>query len=468
MTSHDVWQSPLSYRYGSDQMRSIWSEIEKRKTWRRVWLALARSQSYFGLVSDEEVNDIATHINDIDVLAAEELEREIKHDLVAELRVFASQCPIGGRVLHLGATSMDIEDNADALRTKHSLKIINFSLHKLLSTLAGHVDKYADHITMGFTHLQPAEPISLGYRFASWSQDLLDDAKCLNDIELRIKGKGIKGATGTSASYIELLESEEKAETLERLVLQELGIDAFRITTQTCPRKQELTLVNALASLGQSLYKLAYDIRLLQSPVIGELSEPFGKAQVGSSAMPFKKNPVAAENIDSLARQLAALPRIAWDNAAHSHLERTLDDSANRRSLLPEAFLLTDALLSRTQQIIENIVVNKQASRKLLETYGVFAATEKLLMEAVKCGADRLEFHEVLRQHCLDSWHEINSYGDNRLILRLGSDERITKYIPKNKLSSLMDVNTHTGNSVIKAKEFAAHISHVLAMLEAR
>lgn len=463
---HDEWQSPLSYRYGSNQMRSIWSEKEKRRAWRRVWIALARAQSYFGLVSEEELSDLERNVDNVDVDAAEALERLLRHDLVAELNTFISQCPVGGRILHAGATSMDIEDNADVVRMKLSAQIIIDKLHKLLLTLGQRVEDLADQPTMGFTHLQPAEPTTVGYRLAQWAQDLLEDAKTLSHVKLELRGKGIKGAVGTSASYLELLGDEHKVETLERLVLQELGLECFPVTTQTYTRKQDLNLINALAGLGQSLYKIAYDIRLLQSPVVGEFKEPFGERQVGSSAMPFKQNPVSSENIDSLARQLAALPRVAWDNAAHSHLERTLDDSANRRSLIPEAFLLTDAILMRTQQVVEGLVHNVNASRKLLSVYGPFAATEKVLLEAVKNGAGRHEFHERLRQISLEAWREVEAGGDNRLLPRLEQDAEVTKFVPKDRLASLLDASGHTGCAASRARQFAAHVKNAVLSLK--
>jgi len=273
---HERWLSPLSFRYGSEAMRRLWSEVEKRRAWRRVWVALARAQQRLGLVTSDEVADLERHVDAIDVAAAERIEREIKHDLVAELRVYASQCPVGGRILHLGATSMDIEDNADISRIKTSLDLIHVSLDALLTLLRDRIIELSSHATMGFTHLQPAEPTTLGYRFAQYANDLLDDAHALDHVLLHLRTKGMKGATGTSAGYVELLGSIADAHTMERSVMELLDLRPFDVATQTYPRKQDLTVVNALASLGQSLYRMAYDIRLLQSPVIGELMEPFG------------------------------------------------------------------------------------------------------------------------------------------------------------------------------------------------
>jgi len=460
---HERWLSPLSFRYGTEAMRRLWSEVEKRKSWRRVWVALARAQQRLGLVTPEEVADLESHVADIDVAAAERIERDIKHDLVAELRVYASQCPVGGRILHLGATSMDIEDNADVSRIKASLDLIHDSLDALLTLLRDRIIELSSHATMGFTHLQPAEPTTLGYRFAQYANDLLDDAHALDHLLSHLRTKGMKGATGTSAGYVELLGSIEDAHTMERHVMEHLGLRPFDVATQTYPRKQDLTVVNALASLGQSLYRMAYDIRLLQSPVIGELMEPFGKHQVGSSAMPFKQNPVAAENVDSLARQLAALPRVAWDNAAHSHLERTLDDSANRRSLLPEAFLLADAILLRSREIIAGLTVEPAASHRLLATYGVFAATEKVLMEATRLGGDRQALHEVIREHAMVAWPLVKSGQPNPLVDLMTSDPRLTNLLTPDRIRELLDARTHLGDAPQRARAFAARIDSYLA-----
>jgi adenylosuccinate lyase len=459
---HERWLSPLSFRYGSPAMRRLWSEAHKRRTWRRVWVALAAAQAKLGLVNETELEDLRRHQDHIDVAAAERIEREIKHDLVAELRVFASQATVGGRILHLGATSMDIEDNADVVRTRDALVLIESSLDTLLGLLRDRIRDLADHATMGFTHLQPAEPTTLGYRLAQYAQDLLDDAKNLARVRKELRAKGMKGAAGTSAGYVELLGSVERAHAMESLVLETLDLRAFPVATQTYPRKQDLTVVDALASLGQSLYRLAYDVRLLQSPVIGEVMEPFGKHQVGSSAMPFKQNPVAAENVDSLARQLAALPRIAWDNAAHSHLERTLDDSANRRSLLPEAFLLADTILSRSRDIVMGLTIEPHASRRLLDTYGVFAATEKLLMEATRLGGNRQELHEVIREHAMVAWPLVRQGQDNPLAELLATDPRITAQVSADRVRQLLDASTHVGDAPVRARRLADELDEHL------
>lgn len=467
---HERWLSPLSFRYGSAEMRALWSDVEKRRSWRRVWHALAAAQADLGLVTADQVADIAASVHDVDIAAAERLEAELKHDLVAELRVFAAQCDARGHqaggILHLGATSMDIEDNAEVLRMRAALGLLRRRLHHILGVLLARVDVYADTPTMGFTHLQPAEPTTVGYRLAQFAQDLVEDAGELATVHRELRGKGMKGACGTSASYVELLGSPERAFALERHVLDALSLDAFLVATQTYPRKQDFRVVSALASLGQSLYKFAFDLRFLQTPSIGELSEPFGARQVGSSAMPFKRNPIGAENICSLARQLAAMPRVAWDNAAHSLLERTLDDSANRRSLLPESFLLADALLERTRSIIEGLNHDAAASERLLATYGPFAGTERVLMEAVKAGGDRQVLHEVLREHALAAWPAVQSGQPNPLRDLLASDPRLTALLAPDRLTELLDARHHVGDAPLRARALAAQARRTLSRLE--
>jgi adenylosuccinate lyase len=341
---YEVYQSPFSWRYGSTEMRQVWSEVNKRRIWRKLWVMLAAVQAEFGLVKQKQVEDLKNHADSVDIERALQIEAEIQHDLMAELKTFAEQAPAGGSILHLGATSMDIEDNADVLRMRQSLELILESLHELLLIFAAQIDAWAEVPLIAFTHIQPAEPSTLGYRMATYAQDLLMDWEHLSQLQSGLRGKGFRGAVGTSASYADLM-GKENLEAFERRLSEELELEFFPVTTQVYPRKQDFWVLSALASLGASLYKFAFDLRILQSPPIGELSEPFGVKQVGSSAMPFKRNPVNAEKIDSLARVLAQFPRLAWDNAAHSLLERTLDDSANRRTLLPEAFLIADELL---------------------------------------------------------------------------------------------------------------------------
>ena len=461
----DIYQSPFTWRYGSDAMRAVWGEVHKRQLWRRIWLALAEAQAQFGLVTPDQIADLRAHVGQVDLERALQIEAEIKHDLMAEIKAFAEQCPVGGGIIHLGATSMDIEDNADALRIRESLDLILAQLKAVLGALASQVVKWADTPTMAFTHIQPAEPTTIGYRLAQYAQDLLMDYAELARVRAGIKGKGFKGAVGTSASYMELtlakacdLRSPEPSQGLESLVMRALGLEAFDAATQTYPRKQDWLALNALAGLAMSLHKFAFDLRILQSPPMGEWAEPFGSKQVGSSAMPFKRNPINAEKIDSLARYLAQLPRVAWDNAANSLLERTLDDSANRRIILPEAFLCADELLITAQRLISGLVINEAAVSRNFAAYAPFAATERLLMAAVKAGADRQALHEVIREHSLKAWAEVAAARPNPLIDALCTDPCITRCLNPQVIRSLLDARGYVGDAPQRARTIAEKI----------
>ena len=473
--THQTYLSPFTWRYGSEAMRRIWSERYKRQLWRRLWVALAEAQQAVGLVDQAQVDDLRAHAAAVDVDRALEIEAEIHHDLMAEVKAFAEQCPIGGGIIHLGATSMDIEDNADALRLRQSLDLILRGLAALLPALAAQIERWAATPTMAFTHLQPAEPTTVGYRLAQYGFDLLTDLQELRRVRAGIRGKGFKGAVGTSASYGELLSSpppeiekrdERKwnAARLEAHIMAAIELEPFPVTTQTYPRKQDWLVLNSLAGLAGSLYKFAFDLRLLQSPPLGEWAEPFGRKQVGSSAMPFKRNPINAENIDSLARFVAGLPRLAWDNAAHSLLERTLDDSANRREMLPAAFLACDEILRRATRLIGNLQIDETALARNLDRYGTFAATERVLMAAVRAGADRQEMHEIIREHSMAAWADVAAGRPNPLPDRLTGDERITTYLDPDGVLLLLDASEYLGDAPVRAQALAATIRTELAV----
>jgi len=460
---HETYLSPLTWRYGGEAMRHLWSEVHKRRLLRRVWVALADAQQTAGLVSAEQVADLRAHQDDIDIAAAEAIEREIRHDLMAEIKTYAAQCAVGGAIIHLGATSMDVLDNVDAMRLRAALDIVIRQLEQVLASLAGRIEAEAHTATIAFTHIQPAEPTTIGYRLAQYGQDLLIDLDELRRVRANVRGKGLKGAVGTSASYTQLLEgSALTARQLEAQVMASLGLEAFPVATQTYPRKQDWLVLNALAGLCATLHKFAFDLRILQSPPFGEWSEPFGAKQVGSSAMPFKRNPITAENIDSLARLVAALPRVAWDNAALSLLERTLDDSANRRLLLPEAFLLTDEILRRAQGLVEGMHFWTGPIERNLRDYGIFAATERVLMAAVQAGGDRQALHEVIREQSLAAWAALQAGRANPLAELLAADERITQFVPADAVPGLLDASGHVGDAAERALALAAHLRSAL------
>jgi adenylosuccinate lyase len=461
---YDTYLSPLTWRYGSDEMRRIWSEAHKRRLWRRIWVALAEAQIEFGLVTPEQAADLRAHAGAVDVDRALEIEAQIRHDLMAEVKAYAEVCPVGGGIIHLGATSMDVKDNADALCLCDALDLLLERLRALLLTLAHQIEARAGQACMGYTHLQPAEPTTVGYRLAQYGLDLLLDLGELEQVRGGIRAKGFKGATGTSASYTQLLANVATAKELEARVLSRLGLEAFPVATQTYPRKQDWLVLNALAGLAGSLYKFAFDLRILQAQPFGEWSEPFGQHQVASSAMPFKRNPEDAETMDSLARLVAALPRVAWDNAAHSLLERTLDDSGNRRLILPQAFLLTEELLRRARRILDGLVIRTELVARNLEAYGTFAASERLLMELVKAGADRQEMHEVIRRHSMTAWDVLQREisAPNPLPDLLAGDPAVRTFLSEDQVRSLLDASGYTGDAPERALDLAVLIHQAM------
>lgn len=455
--NHTSYQSPFSFRYASPEMRQLWSETQKRSLWRQIWVALAEVQQGYGLVSAEQVADLRAHMTEIDIPRALEIEAEIHHDLMAEVHAFAEQCPVGGGIIHLGATSMDVEDNADALRLRAALDLTLKRLSALLGLFAEKIEGYADTPLIAFTHLQPAEPSTLGYRLAMYAQDLREDYHALRQQREGVRGKGFKGAVGTGASYGELL-GIENVPTFEQSMSEKLGLPFYQIATQTYPRKQDYNIISTLAGLAASLYKFAFDLRILQSPPIGELAEPFGDKQVGSSAMPFKRNPIRAEKIDSLARSVAGFPRLAWDNAAHSLLERTLDDSANRRAMLPEAFLAIDEILLTTTGILTNLRVDEAAMARNLSIYGPFAATERVLMAAAKAGASRQDMHEILREQAMIAWAAVRAGESNPLVENLSADARLLAFLTPAQIRELMEFRHHVGDAPQRARALARAI----------
>ena len=448
---HSTFISPLTWRYGSEEMKHIFSEEHKRKLLRRVWIALARAEAKAGLVTEEQVKELEAHKDDIDIERAAEIENTIHHDLMAEIKTYAEQCPTAGGIIHLGATSMDALDNADAVRFKEALSLTISRLDTLISALADKAEEYKDTATMAFTHIQPAEITTIGYRLSQTLQDLTEDRKECAEVLASIRGKGMKGAVGTAASYSVLLAGTPiTAAELENMVMDELGIKAFTAATQTYTRKQDMRIIAALSSIAATLHKFSLDLRILQSPPIGEFSEPFGKKQVGSSAMPFKRNPINSEKICSLSRIVGSQYQAAWMNASSSILERTLDDSANRRIFIPEAFIATDEMLLTELKIVRGMNIHSTATERLMNDYGIFAATERLLMELGRRGADRQEMHEVIREESLAAWQSVQEGMGNPLKKNLIQDERILRYLKEEEIEKLLDAHDYTGDAAYR------------------
>ena len=454
--------SPFTWRYGSEEMRKIFSEENKYKIWRKIWVALARAQNKAGLVPSEELEDLEKNQENIDIQKILDYEKETKHDVVAAIREFAQIAKTGGGKIHLGATSMDIVDNTDAVRIKDGLKIIEQKVISLLSLFSQKIEKYADLPCIGYTHLQPAEPTTVGYRLSFYAQDLLVDYRFLQFAQNQIRGKGMKGAVGTAAGYASVLEGKSYTpEKLEADVMRELGIDAVLISSQVYPRKYDYLALSALNSIASTLSKFAADLRILQSPSIGEWSESFGQKQVGSSAMPFKKNPINSEKICSLARFVSALPGVALENASLSYLERTLDDSANKRVIIPEAFLAVDEILETADKLIDGLFVNEKKISFNLSQYAPFAATEGILVEAVKNGANRQEMHEALKNISLKAWGEIQEGKVNPMYILLTENEDIKKYISEEKIHVLLDVSQHVGTAPQRSRQLVSEIKKI-------
>lgn len=462
--THDTYLSPFSWRYGSQQMRTVFSEEHKRKLLRRIWVALAKAQSQANLVSAEQLDELVANQDTIDIERATEIEAEIGHDLMAEIKTYAEQCPKGGAVIHLGATSMDILDNMDAMRLKEALNLVIIQVKALLAVFITRMEAYADQPCMAFTHIQPAEPTTVGYRLAQTAQDLNEDLQDLIRVHASIRGKGMKGAVGTSASYTELLRGTGiTASQLEAMVMKDLGLEAYTAATQVYTRKQDLRIGQVLSSLCATLYKFFIDFRLLQSPPIGEWSEPFGAKQVGSSAMPFKRNPINSEKIDSLCRFVEAQESVLWQNAASTLLERTLDDSANRRLVLPELFLSVDEILSTAIKVVHGMQVHRAGIERNLASYGIFAASERLLMELGKNGANRQEMHELIREHSLCAWAEVQAGKPNTLKQMLCEDATIRAYLQKEAIEALLDANQYIGDSPERTRKVIEEIRNVLS-----
>ena len=445
---HSSYVSPLSWRYGSEEMKEIFSEVHKRKLLRRVWIALARAEEKAGVVSKEQVEELEAHKDDIDIEKATEIENVIHHDLMAEIKTYASQCPKAGGIIHLGATSMDALDNADAVRFTEALALTLKRVDDLVDALSEKAEAYKNVPTMAFTHIQPAEITTIGYRLSQTLQDLLDDREQLVFVKKNIRGKGMKGAVGTAASYKELVaESSVSSIELENMVMEELGIKAYDAATQIYSRKQDLRIIEALSSIACTLHKFSLDFRILQSPPIGEFSEPFGKMQVGSSAMPFKRNPINSEKIDSLSRIVENAYQSAWNNAATTVLERSLDDSANRRIFIPESFIALDEMLITEIKVVKGMSIHSTATERLMSNYGVFASTERVLMELGKKGADRQKMHEVIREESLKAWVCVQEGKENPLKKALLDNSELLSYLSKEEIEKALDASEYTGDA---------------------
>ena len=416
----DRYESPLSSRYASAYMLHLFSAETRIQTWRKLWVSLARAEHRLGLpVTQEQVDELAAHITDIDFEVAAAREKEVRHDVMAHVYAYGKVAPSAAGIIHLGATSCYVTDNADIVLYRDGLRYLRGELLKVVANLAEFAEKYKAMPTLGYTHYQPAQLVTVGKRATLWMQDLMSDLEELDFVIGSMKFLGCRGTTGTEASFLDLFGGDSaKIDEMNRLICQDFGFErCYAVCGQTYPRKLDSRILNVLSSIGQSCYRMANDIRLLQHD--RQVEEPFEKNQIGSSAMAYKRNPMRCERICSLSRYLMADALNAPMTASTQWLERTLDDSANRRISLPEGFLCADAVLRLAQNVTDGLHVNEKIVERTVREYLPFMTTENLMMEAVKRGGNRQELHEIIRTCSMEATARMKNGEDCDLLARL-------------------------------------------------
>ena len=419
------YESPLASRYASRYMLELFSADTRYQTWRKLWVALAKEEMELGLpITQEQVDELAAHITDIDYECVRKREKEVRHDVMAHVYAYGKVAPSAAGIIHLGATSCYVTDNADLIIYRDGLKYIRGQLLAVIKNLAEFADRYKELPTLGYTHYQPAQLVTVGKRASLWMQDFMSDLKEIDFAIENIKFLGCRGTTGTEASFLDLFDADSsKIDEMNRALAADFGFtECFDVCGQTYPRKVDSRILNALSSIAQSAYRMANDIRLLQHD--RQVEEPFEKNQIGSSAMAYKRNPMRCERICSLARYLMADAMNAPMTASVQWMERTLDDSANRRISLPEGFLCADAVLRLAQNVTDGLHVNEKIIEKTVREYLPSIATENLLMEAVKRGGDRQELHEIIRRCSMEATAKMKNGEECDLLKRLASEEK--------------------------------------------
>ena len=441
---YEKYESPLSSRYASEEMLYLFSQKKRIQVWRRLWTALARAEHDLGLpITAEQVAELEAHIDDIDFACAAQREREVRHDVMAHVYAYGKAAPGAAGVIHLGATSCYVTDNGDLILYRDGLRHLRKELLDVLRNLADFAEQYKSLPTLGYTHYQPAQLVTVGKRATLWMQDFLSDLEELEYVLAHMKFLGCRGTTGTEASFLELFNGDtEKIDQMNRQISAEFGFAAcFDVCGQTYPRKVDSRILNCLSSIAQSAYRMANDIRLLQHD--RQLEETFDENQIGSSAMPYKRNPMRSERICSLSRYLMADAANAPMTASTQWLERTLDDSANRRISLPEGFLCADAVLRLCQSVTNGLHVNEKIVERTLREYLPFLATENIMMEAVKRGGDRQELHEKIRQHSMAATARMKEGEPCDLLDRLAGDPAFG--MTREELDQVMEPKLYIG-----------------------
>ncbi|WP_026476079.1 adenylosuccinate lyase [Alkaliphilus transvaalensis] len=458
--NRETYQNPLIERYASKEMSFIFSSDNKFTTWRKLWIALAESQKEMGLnITDEQIEELKAHQSDINYDVAIQREKETRHDVMSHVFAFGQQCPKAKGIIHLGATSAFVGDNTDVIVMKDALKLVKVKMVNLFNILSKFCDEYKEIPTLGFTHFQPAQLTTVGKRGTLWLQDLLMDFENLEHQLERMKLRGVKGTTGTQASFYNLFNNNhDEVKELERKVAEKMGFEkTFPVTGQTYSRKLDYEVLSLLSGIAQSLHKMTNDLRLLQH--LKEIEEPFEKNQIGSSAMAYKRNPMRSERIASLARYVIAASQNAAMTASTQWFERTLDDSANKRIVVPEAFLATDAILDIAINVCDGLVVYEKMIQQHISNELPFMATENILMEAVKQGGDRQELHEKIRIHSMEAAKQVKMEGkSNDLIDRILNDSDFN--LSKEQLDQLMDARNFVGRAPEQVTDFLQEYIH--------
>jgi adenylosuccinate lyase len=450
----NVYETPLNKRYASKEMSYLFSDEKKFRTWRKLWVALAESEKELGLnITEEQVAELKAHMEDINYEVAEEREKEVRHDVMSHVYAYGVQCPKAKGIIHLGATSCYVGDNTDIIVMREALILIKNKILNVIAHLTNFALKYKSLPTLGFTHLQPAQLTTVGKRATLWIQDLLLDIENIDFVIDTIKLRGVKGTTGTQASFMELFNGdEEKIKTLEKKVTEKMNFEkAYNVTGQTYPRKVDSIVLNTLSEVAQSAYKFSNDLRILQN--LKEIEEPFEAHQIGSSAMAYKRNPMRSERISALSRYIIINSLNPAITAGTQWFERTLDDSANKRIAVPEAFLALDGVLNLYINISSNLVVYPKVIAARVSSELPFMATENILMEAVKRGGDRQELHEKIRVYSMETGKRVKEEGlDNDLMSRIAKDSSFK--LQENDVLTILDSKNFIGRAPGQVDDF--------------
>lgn len=450
------YDNPLIARYASEEMSRLWGPQRKFSTWRRLWVALAEAEAELGLpISQQQIAELRSHVDDVDFEAADRYERQLRHDVMAHVHAYGDVCPTARPIIHLGATSCYVTDNTDLILLRESLELVRARLASVIDALARFAARYRDLPCLAFTHMQPAQPTTVGKRACLWAYDLAMDLTEVGHRLAELKAHGCRGTTGTQASFLALFNGDhEKVRRLDELICRKIGFDScYTVTGQTYPRKIDAQVLAVLSGIAQSAHKMATDIRLLAHRK--EIEEPFEKHQIGSSAMPYKRNPMRSERICSLARFLMNLEANAAQTLAVQWFERTLDDSANRRLVLPQAFLAADAVLILLCNVADGLVVYPQVIAKTLAEELPFMASENILMAAVAAGGDRQDLHERIRRHSQAAAAVVKEQGGrNDLLERLAADPAFAQV----DLRKVVDARQFVGRAPEQVDEFIAEV----------